>query len=140
MGIEPGINDRVIQHAYAPGSSAAATRVREAPDRPVPEPAPSMNRARTFLADEPQFHPFVERLTPRECDVLRHLPTMTTRRDLAQPLVISHNTLKTHLKVIYRKLGVVTRSDAVDRARLLNLLQLGTAPSASPSGVGRPAR
>ena len=40
---------------------------------------------------------------------------------MAQHLVISHNTMKTHLKAIYRKLGVVTRSQAINRARQSNL-------------------
>jgi LuxR family maltose regulon positive regulatory protein len=110
--------DRHIVVTAVSGTVAAA-RDR---DCPLSVSAPSVDRARSFLTDEPQLPPFVERLTSRECDVLRHLPTTMTSREMAQHLVISHNTMKTHLKAIYRKLGAVTRSEAINRARQRNLL------------------
>ena len=48
----------------------------------------------------------VEPLTDRERDVLRFLPSRLTVREIADELYVSVNTLKFHLKVIYRKLGV----------------------------------
>lgn len=68
----------------------------------------------------------VEELSGRELDVLRYLPTMLTNREIAGELVVSVNTVKTHLKQIYAKLGAHDRRDAVRRARALGLLSGST--------------
>jgi len=54
--------------------------------------------------------------------VLSYLPTMLTTAEIAAELYVSVNTVKTHLKSIYRKLDVARRRDAVHRARALHLL------------------
>ncbi len=64
----------------------------------------------------------VEPLTRRERDVLRLLPTRLTFREIASELFVSQNTLKFHLRVIYRKLGVNSRAEAVEAGRRLGLL------------------
>lgn len=56
-------------------------------------------------------------LSQREWEVLSHLGTSATTAEIAAALFISPNTLKSHLKAIYRKLGVETRRDAVRVAR-----------------------
>ena len=61
-------------------------------------------------------------LTDRELTVLRFLPTMRSNTEIAQELCVSPNTVKAHLKSLYRKLAVSTRRDAVRRARELGLL------------------
>jgi LuxR family maltose regulon positive regulatory protein len=61
----------------------------------------------------------VEGLTDRERDVLHLLPSRLTLREIASELFISQNTLKFHLRVIYRKLGVNSRAEAVECARRL---------------------
>jgi LuxR family maltose regulon positive regulatory protein len=61
----------------------------------------------------------VEALTERELAVLRMLPSRLTLREIADELFISINTLKFHLKVIYRKLGCSSRAEAADMARAL---------------------
>ncbi len=58
----------------------------------------------------------VERLTDREQEVLRLLPSRLTLREIASELFVSQNTLKFHLRVIYRKLGVNSRAQAVEVA------------------------
>jgi LuxR family maltose regulon positive regulatory protein len=63
-----------------------------------------------------------ERLTERELAVLALLPTPLSQRELAGSLFVSQNTLKTHLRAVYRKLGVDSRDEAVLRARSLGLL------------------
>ena len=63
-----------------------------------------------------------ELLSKREQRVLRYLPTRLTTREIATELYISMNTLKTHLKSIYRKLDATSRGDAVARAKSLGLL------------------
>jgi LuxR family transcriptional regulator, maltose regulon positive regulatory protein len=65
---------------------------------------------------------FVEPLTDRERAVLDYLPTMMSNAEIAAQLLVSVNTIKTHLKAVYRKLGVERRRDAVVRARQLELL------------------
>jgi LuxR family transcriptional regulator, maltose regulon positive regulatory protein len=63
-----------------------------------------------------------EQLTDRELMVLRLLPTMMTNAEIAAQLYVSVNTVKAHLKRIYRKLGVETRRDAAHSAHDLGLL------------------
>ena len=63
-----------------------------------------------------------EHLTERELIVLRYLPTMLKAGEIAKDLYVSVNTVKSHLRSVYRKLDVTTRRDAVERARDLNLL------------------
>jgi LuxR family maltose regulon positive regulatory protein len=65
---------------------------------------------------------FVEHLTERELRVLRHLPTMMSNSEIAAEMHFSVNTVKTHLKSIYRKLDVTRRRQAVERARALSLI------------------
>jgi LuxR family maltose regulon positive regulatory protein len=64
----------------------------------------------------------MEALTDRELDVLRHLPTMLRNQEIAGQMHVSVNTIKSHLRALYYKLGVTHRREAVDRARALGLL------------------
>lgn len=64
----------------------------------------------------------VRRLTAREREILRELPHRGTVSELGRALFISGNTVKTHLRGVYRKLGVSSRQDAVAEARRLGLL------------------
>jgi len=61
-------------------------------------------------------------LTDRELTILRLLPAPTPQRELASALFVSPNTLKTHLRAIYRKLGAETRGEAVILARERGLI------------------
>src|SRR3954466_14327614 len=61
-------------------------------------------------------------LTVRELEILRHLSSLADNRDIAGELGVSTNTVKTHLRSIYRKLDAGDRRDAVSRARDLRLL------------------
>jgi len=64
----------------------------------------------------------LEALSDRETEVLHYLPTIMSNADIAGELFVSVNTVKTHVKSIYRKLGATRRQDAVRRARQLRLL------------------
>jgi LuxR family transcriptional regulator, maltose regulon positive regulatory protein len=66
--------------------------------------------------------PQPEELSPSELRVLRYLPTNLTRPDIARELYVSVNTVNTHMRNIYSKLGARDRSSAVQRARELRLL------------------
>ena len=61
-------------------------------------------------------------LSPREIEVLRLLPSSLSQRELAAELYVSFNTVRTHTRVIFSKLGVTSRPEAVARARELGLL------------------
>ena len=63
-----------------------------------------------------------EALSDREQIVLRYLPTGLSNKRIAAELHMSVNTLKTHLKSIYRKLGAGSRGESVAHARELHLL------------------
>ena len=56
-------------------------------------------------------------LTKRELEILRQLSTGRTLTVIASELHISQNTMKTHLKNLYRKLGAEGRHDAVEKAK-----------------------
>ena len=60
-------------------------------------------------------------LRPQELKVLRYLGSRLTQQEIAAELYISINTMKTHVKAIYRRLDVGTRRDAVERGRQLGL-------------------
>ena len=71
--------------------------------------------------------PLLEPLTERELAVLRFLPTMMSNGEIASEMFVSVNTVKTHLKHVYRKLDVTDRREAVRRGRELHLLNPGLA-------------
>jgi LuxR family transcriptional regulator, maltose regulon positive regulatory protein len=64
-------------------------------------------------------------LTHGETRVLHYLPTNLSAREIAGELYLSVNTVKTHQRHLYQKLGVSSRSQAVGRARALGLLAPG---------------
>jgi LuxR family transcriptional regulator, maltose regulon positive regulatory protein len=70
-----------------------------------------------------------EQLTESEIRVLRYLPTHMGAPEIAAELYLSANTVKTHLRHLYRKLGAHSRREAVQRARAIGLL---TRPSRRP--------
>jgi LuxR family maltose regulon positive regulatory protein len=61
-------------------------------------------------------------LTPSEFRVLQKLSTFRPLDEIANELFVSKNTIKFHLKVIYRKLGVSSRAQAIERARRVGVV------------------
>ena len=70
----------------------------------------------------PAGQPAEARLTSSELAVLRLLPSHMTNQEIAEALFLSINTVKTHLRSVYRKLGVTTRRQAISRGSRLGLL------------------
>ncbi|MDD7942372.1 LuxR C-terminal-related transcriptional regulator [Actinomycetospora lutea] len=64
----------------------------------------------------------VEPLTEREATMLRYLASTLSNPEIAAELYVSVNTVKTHQRAVYRKLGAAGRREAVLRARTLGLL------------------
>ena len=62
-----------------------------------------------------------DELTPRERTVLGLLAQGRAKREIAQELGVSFNTVHSHTKAIYRKLGVSSRHEAVERASEITL-------------------
>jgi LuxR family transcriptional regulator, maltose regulon positive regulatory protein len=76
--------------------------------------------------------PLGEPLSDSELRVLRYLPTNLTAPEIASELSVSRNTVKTHTRNLYAKLGTHRRTEAVARARALGLL--------APSGLSAAGR
>jgi LuxR family transcriptional regulator, maltose regulon positive regulatory protein len=107
----PRITAYLVEHAarlrmdpFVERLIAAALKVRAT--------EPAVSRANRVL---------VEPLTPAEQRILQLLPT-STYAQIANSLYISRNTVKTHLRSIYQKLGATSRSEAVELAVELHLL------------------
>jgi LuxR family transcriptional regulator, maltose regulon positive regulatory protein len=83
----------------------------------------------TPAARPEDVEPLREPLSESELRVLRYLPTNLPAREIAAELFVSLNTIRTHMRHLYAKLGVHSRADAVKRGRELGLL--------SPSSLKR---
>jgi LuxR family transcriptional regulator, maltose regulon positive regulatory protein len=83
--------------------------------------------ARDIASAPARQRPPVEPLSDSELRVLRYLPTNLTAPEIGRELSVSRNTVKTHVRNLYAKLGTHRRAEAVARALDLGLL----APSAS---------
>lgn len=84
--------------------------LRAVVEQPVPSGSPA------------EVEELVDQLTEREHLVLQLLPTRMANSEMAESMGISLNTVKTHLKHVYRKLGVEHRRDAITTAERLGLL------------------
>jgi LuxR family maltose regulon positive regulatory protein len=105
--------ERLLQQAAAQGvypsyvNSLLQAFAVDAGDQPFAESPP---------------HDLIDPLSDRELQVLRLLNTSLTSTEIAQELFISPNTVRSHIKNIYGKLDVHRRSEAVKRAKDLDLL------------------
>ena len=77
-------------------------------DTPTPNP------------DQKSGKSLVDPLSPRELEVLRLVMAGYSNQEIAELLVVSMNTVRTHLKHLYSKLNVDSRTRAIARARELN--------------------
>ena len=108
----PGLLERHARHRTAHASLIAEIQSLLA-GRERPSPSDSQQ-------------PLLEPVTETELRVLRYLPTNLSVPEIAGELHVSRNTVKTHTRNLYAKLGASRRAGAVERARVLGLL----APSA----------
>ncbi len=115
-GADPNRGDEVAYHAAFAGCSSTA-------------PIPTLLSGHAPAARPKDTEPLQEPLSESELRVLRYLPTNLRGPEIAADLFVSLNTIRTHMRNVYAKLGVHTRADAVKRARELGLL--------SPSSLRR---
>jgi LuxR family maltose regulon positive regulatory protein len=110
----PGLLERHAGHRTAHASLIAQIRALLAGTTPAPA------SGRPWRQQEP--------LSSSEIRVLRYLPTNLTTPEIARELSVSRNTVRTHVRNLYLKLGAHGRAEAVETARALGLL----APSGRP--------
>lgn len=108
---QPSVRDLLASHldagtAHFPLVSDLVRGVEESTPRTAVEPSGPL--------DEP--------LTERELTILRYLQSILSNVEIAGELSLSVNTVKTHVRNIYRKLGATRRREAVRRARELRLI------------------
>jgi LuxR family maltose regulon positive regulatory protein len=108
-----GLLERHDRHRTAHAALVAEIRGQLAGTQPGPQ-------YRTPPSSRPE--PLREPLSGSETSVLRYLPTNLSAPEIARELSVSPNTVKTHIKHLYAKLGTHHRAEAVDLARALGLL------------------
>ena len=85
----------------------------------IPEPTtPTVENGRE---DTAAYGAFLVPLTTRETEVLKLLADFCSNEEIAADLVLSLNTVKTHMRSLFQKLAVTRRADAVRRGRALGL-------------------
>lgn len=88
-----------------------------------PASPPADKAMRMGAADQPSIiHHLVEPLSPRELQVLRMVAQGLTNQEIAERLVVALSTVKAHTNSIFGKMGVKSRTQAIARARELDLL------------------
>jgi LuxR family maltose regulon positive regulatory protein len=111
----PGLLERHDRHGTAHAALISQIRgLLSGTTRSARPPGSPSGCARSRGLDEP--------LTDRETRILRYLPTHLTGSEIAKELFLSVNTVSTHMRHLYAKLGVHNRHEAVDRGRALGLL------------------
>lgn len=110
-------------------AGAAGYLLKDAPLDRLTAAVGDAARGRRVLSDEvaaridPAGRNAATELSPRELELVGLLARGLVNRQIARELFISESTVKTHLIHIYAKLGVETRTAAIDRARSLRLIR-----------------
>ena len=103
--LEPDVHHLLKSYVPAPEEDAYLDDLLAVAGRVV---APVRIRAAPALVDP---------LSEREVTVLRYLCSHLTNQEIAAALFISLNTLKSHVRSVYRKLGATSRAEAIDAGR-----------------------
>jgi LuxR family maltose regulon positive regulatory protein len=121
-----GVRRRLRRHAEARALARHARQVIAACPDPgmLRELLARLERSLQLSVDPASERPLpVEaELSERELTILRLLASKLSQREIGSELYISLNTVKGHVRNIFRKLGVSTRTDAVERGRALDLI------------------
>ena len=114
----PEVGTLLAEHHPRPGPAAAFAARALAAYRRIADPAAS------------------PLLSERELAVLELLPSLMSSDDIAAALSVSVSTVKTHIRMIYTKLGVANRRAAVETARTRGLLRTTGSPAQSTLSLG----
>jgi LuxR family maltose regulon positive regulatory protein len=118
---------RLLRPFLVTGSPRMSKLIRDSLDY-YAHPAPIAFELLSILGEPgpvtPKPEPLLEPLTERELTVLAALPAMHTNSEIADRLFVSVNTVKAHVKGLYRKLDVNNRRDAMRRGHELGLIPL----------------
>jgi LuxR family maltose regulon positive regulatory protein len=90
---------------------------------PVAALAAAVARELEAANDRASSGELLEPPTAAELTVLRLMASDLSVREIAERLFLSQNTIRSHTRALYHKLGVHTRADAVARATALGLLE-----------------
>ena len=123
--IETAEPHQLVRPFLVTGSARTPAQLRRlaaGQTHPAPFLRDVLQRTSTRRAETPEPAPLMEPLTGRELAMLAELPTMKTNAEIAAEYFVSVNTVKAHLKSLYRKLDVASRRAAVQRAQDLHLL------------------
>jgi len=101
------------------GASTRSRTITRSGTIPPGKPASTPPRQVTAAQSTPLI---VEKLSEREREVLEHASQMLGTAEIAAEMFVSVNTVKSHLKSIFRKLGAASRNEAVRRARQHQLI------------------
>ena len=110
----------LVRSFQSPAFTSALRRVLSLPDGADAQLA-RLAQLERRLAYRPVTAPG-EPITEREREVLRLLQGTLSLRDIGRELYLSPNTIKTHTRALYRKLGASDRQDAVAKARELGIM------------------
>ena len=86
------------------------------------QPGQGAGKSPSAQPQQPPGPGLVEQLSDREREVLRFASAMLSTDEIAASMYLSVNTVKTHFKSIFRKLGATRRGEAVRRAKKLGLI------------------
>ncbi len=109
-----------IAPAAARAAGAAGFVLKDWPAADVAAAVRMVGMGKTVFP--PAEEPRVPELTAREREVLEHIGTGATNREIAEALHLSPHTVKEHTSLLYRKLDVRNRAEAVRRAQQIGLL------------------
>jgi len=118
--LRPQLHDAAFAAAWAEGRAMTLEQALAVARQAL---EPGMVESGVPLSTQGQANQaLTEPLTERELAVLRRMADGLTNDEIAAQLVIGMSTVKTHINHLFGKLGVRTRTQAVARARALNLL------------------
>lgn len=115
--IDPFIARRILSHALNNTSPTSLSLTSETFAH-----SPLHDRSSLSQHDSSQHNNQSSRLSGREAEILQYVATGMSNREIAETLNLSRLTIECHIKNIYRKLEVASRTQAIHQARLRGLL------------------
>lgn len=123
--VDAGVDGYILKEVVPDELVRAVHQVANGDPYLHPDITDLLAREAAHIAANPVQHPvFIPELTARELEVLSLMATTATNQEIAARLVVSPETVRTHVKRILGKLGQSTRTQAVVQALRLGLIEL----------------